>query len=170
MKKIFLVLSVFVLGLFSTSCGPEREQSGNMQEKAVIVSMLYSPSEHHTTIEPTMAKVGGKYGGMGIGYSGESGMRVGKNMQITESTIPEQFGVVFQCQHGTFTIQGPGNDGGKFTKYKILYDKLYGHIGDTVNVIYNEIYNVTYEKQNGKKVETNRTLVDLHFVDAQLLK
>ena len=162
-----LIGAAVLFGL--TSCGPTKEYSGDMNEKAIIISMIYSPSVHETKIEPTMAKMGGKYGGLGIGYSGEQGMRIGKNMQITESTIPEQFGVVFQCQHGTFTIQGPGVIEGQVSKYKVLYDKLNGHRGDTVNVIYQEIYNVTYKKQDGKKVEDKRVLVDLHFIDAQLL-
>lgn len=175
MKKLFLVISVFVMGMFLMSCGPTREHSENLSEKATIVSMIYSPSEHHTDIEPTMMKgygygYSGKYGGAGIGYSGKVGTRIGKHYQITETTVPEQFGVVFQCQHGTFTIQGPGVKDGQISKYKVLYDKLNNHINDTVNVIYQEIYDVTYEKQNGKQVETKRVLVDLDFIDAQLLK
>lgn len=172
MKRVLLVLSVFVLGLFLTSCGPERERSGNLHEKAVIVSMIYSPSIHETKLTSTAMGVGGKYGGMGVDYNGNEGMRVGKHMQITSTTVPEQYGVVFQCQHGTFTIQGPGtiNDN-TISKHKILYDKLNGHIRDTVDVIYKEIYDVTYDKdKSGKKVEISRVLVDLDFIDAQLLK
>ncbi len=173
MKKIFLVLSVFVLGFFLTSCGPEREQSANMYEKAVIVNMIYTPSKHDVHLGTTMmGDMNNPLGG--VDMNGDKGIVIGKmngqTVQVSESTIPEKFGVVFQCQHGTFTIQGDGTKNNQVSKYKILYDKLNGHIGDTVNVIYQEIYEVTYEKKNDKKVETKRVLVDLDFIDAQLIK
>ena len=173
MKKVLVVLSIIALGFLASSCGTQREKSGNLHEKAIIVSMIYSPSIHETHLASTAMKVGGKHGGLGVDYNGNEGMRIGKHMQITSTTVPEQFGVVFQCQHGTFTIQGPGivNDN-TISKHKILYDKLNGHIRDTVDVIYQEIYDVTYDKDKttGKQVETSRVLVDMDFIDAQLLK
>lgn len=167
MKKVFLVISVFVMGMFLMSCGPTREHSNNMTEQATIISSIYSPSQHETHVGTTMMRdLNNPLGG--VDMNGDHGIVVGKvngqTVQISESTIPEKFGIVFQCQHGTFTIEGSAQ------KYKILYDKLKDHVKDTVNVIYQEIYDVTYEKQNGKQVETKRVLVDLDFIDAQLLK
>jgi hypothetical protein len=172
MKKLVLVLSVFMLGFFLISCGPTREQSGNLHEKAIIVNYIYSPSRHDTHIGTTMMNDFNNPLG-GIDMNGDRGIVIGKvagqTIQISSSTVPEQYGVVFQCQHGTFTVQGPNNEG-QVSKYKILHDKLMGHMNDTVDVIYQEVYDVTYEKnKEGQKVETNRVLVDLDFIDAQLV-
>lgn len=156
MKKLLVVLSIFVLGFFLTSCGPEVEKSGNLQEQAVIVNMIYTPSKHEMHLGKTMMNDYNNPLG-GVDMNGNKGIVIGEmngeTVQISESTIPEKYGVVFQCQHGTFTIQGDNREG-EISKYKVLYDKLGGHIGDTVNVIYQEVYHVYYEKNDdGKKVE-----------------
>lgn len=173
MKKILITLSALIIGAFLTSCGPEREYSQNLSERAVIVNTIYNPSVHETHLGTTMMKDYNNPLG-GVDMNGNKGIVIGKvngqHIQISESTIPEQYGIVFQCQHGTFTIQGK-NENNTTSKYKVLYDKLRNHVNDTVNIIYKEIYNVTYEKnKEGVKVETKRVLVDLDFIDAQLIK
>jgi hypothetical protein len=169
-KKILIILSIFTLGFFLISCGPVMEKSGNLHEKAIIVNMIYTPSRHDIYLGKTIMKDYNNPLG-GIDINGNKGIIIGEDMQISTSTIPEKYGVVFQCQHGTFTIQGDNKEG-EISKYKILYDKLWGHVGDTVNVIYQEIYHVYYKKnkETGKKEETKRVLVDLDFIDAQLIK
>ena len=173
MKKLVLVLSVFVLGFFLTSCGPVREQSGDLREKGVVVNLIYTPSKHEMHLGKTMMNDYNNPLG-GVDMQGNKGIVVGningETVQISSSTIPEKYGVVFQCEHGrTFCIQGDNNEG-DVSKYKILYDKLNGHVNDSVYITYQEVYEVTYEKNDaGKKVETKRVLVDLDFIDAQLM-
>ncbi len=176
MKKVLAVLSVLVLGFFLTSCDPVREQSGDLREKGVVVNLIYTPSKHEMHLGKTMMSMMSDYNNPlgGVDVNGDRGIVVGningETVQISESTVPEKYGVVFQCEHGrTFCIQGDNNEG-DVSKYKILYDKLNGHVNDSVYITYQEIYDVTYEKNDdGKKVETKRVLVDLDFIDAQLM-
>jgi hypothetical protein len=159
MKKIITLVSI--IALFS-SCEDVREESSNvMNERAVVVTTLYSPSEHHTDITPTAFDHGIL---VGTDYNGNQGIRLSKNLQITSTTIPEKYGVVFQCQHGTFTIEGSDQ------KYRILSQKLIRSVGDTVNILYKEQYSVTYEKKDGLTREIRRVLRKLDFVDAQITK
>ena len=159
MKKIITLLSIVA---FLSSCEDVREESSNvMNEKATVVTLIYSPSEHHTDITPTAFSHGDL---VGTDYNGNSGIRLSKNLQITSTTIPEKYGVVFQCQHGTITVEGSDQ------KYRILSQKLQGSIGDTVSILYKEQYSVTYEKKDGLTREIRRVLRKLDFVDAQLTK
>lgn len=162
-NKIFL----FGTALALMSCdNVKTEYSNQLQEKAVIVTLIYSPSEHKTEITQTA------YDGLGTGFvqtgtdfNGNTGVKINSTHQITSTTIPERFGVVFQCQHGTFTIEGTEQ------KYKVLYNKLLREQGDTVNILYKEEYAVKYGKKEGsdKEVELSRTLNKLDFIDAQII-
>lgn len=165
MKKL---LSILVLVTILSSCTDIRtEYSEIIHEKAIVVTLIYSPSEHHTELTHTaFPTMGDDEGMIGTDYNGNTGFRVNKNLQITSTTIPEKYGVVFQCQHGTFTIEGSEQ------KHEILYSKLLNNTRDTVEVLYKEQYTVTYEenKQTGKKEEVSRVLSDLDFIDAQVIK
>lgn len=155
MKIKHLLLALPVLFM---SCQDVRvESSETLKEKAVIVTLIHSPSEHKTELTQTAFKTGV----MGTDYNGNSGIHIGKGLQITSTTIPEKFGVAFQCQHGTFTIEGSD------TKHQVLYNKLLKNVGDTVNVLYKEEYLVTYEEKDGKKQVISRVLNRLDFIDAQ---
>lgn len=166
MKKLFLIS---IVSLFLFSCNDTKlEKSETLHEKAVIVNVLYSPSQHNTEITRTAYHdpMGQDFGGIsyGVDYNGNSGIKVGKNMQITSTTIPEKYGVVFQCEHGTFSIDGSN------PKYKILYDKLNRNVGDTVDVLYQEEYLLTFETKNDVRTQVSRVLNRLDFIDAQLIK
>ena len=160
MKNVLFILIGLIF--LTSSCNTKRVESGVLHEKAVIITAIYSPSEHHTSLGTTMMKDYNNPIG-GVDMNGNHGVVIGKmhgqTVQISESTIPEKYGIVFQCQHGTFTIEGSEQ------KHKILYDKLRGNINDTVDVLYKEIYQVT--TKDDKEVE--RKLVDLDFIDAQKL-
>lgn len=166
MKNSILIVCSLVL---LNSCSDVRtETSTLLHEDAVVVTTIYSPSQHNTEITRTAYDHGSgdDYIQTGTDYNGNTGIKIGENVQITHTTVPEKYGVVFQCSHGTFSIEGSE------TKHKILYDKLNRSIGDTVDVMYKEMYNVTYEKPEGSKVavETKRELYKLDFIDAQIKK
>lgn len=180
MKKSLFIL--VIISLFISCQDIRTETSEVMHEKAVVVTSIYSPSEHKVEIKRTaydnfnalsgtdgvldedddiLLNVGIK---TGVDFDGNEGIKVSKNHQITSTTIPEKFGIVFQCNHSTFSIEGSEQ------KHRILYNKLMRNINDTVDVIYKEVYTVTYEDKDGKKVETSRVLTKFDFIDAQLLK
>lgn len=162
MKKLILALPLIAL----FSCTDVRTESSELlHEKAVIVTMIYSPSEHKTEITKTASKSFNS-DMTGTDWNGNEGVRISKNHQITTTVIPEKYGVVFQCQHGTFTIEGSEQ------KHQVLYHKLYNSIRDTVDILYKEQYLVTYEedKATKKSVETKRVLNKLDFIDAQIIK
>jgi hypothetical protein len=155
-RSKFLVLGL-ILSL--TSCADtEIETTPILREKAVVVTTLYTPSEHRTEIRRTMVDHGGF---TGTDYNGNTGVKLGRNHQLTTTTIPERFGVAFQCEHGTFTVEG------KETKHRVLHDKLIASIGDTVTILYQEHYIRTYEKVNGIRKLVKRELYDMDFLDAQ---
>lgn len=155
-RSKFLALGL-ILSL--TSCADtEIETTPILKEKAVVVTTLFTPSEHNTEVTRTMYDHGGF---TGTDYNGNTGIKVGKNYQVTTTTIPEKFGVAFQCAHGTFTVEG------EETKHRVLHDKLASSIGDTVTILYREHYTRTYEKVNGVRKLVKRELYDMDFLDAQ---
>lgn len=153
---------LIALVLFSCS-NTKTEYSPILHEQAVVVALIYSPSEHHTNLGTTMMDDFNNPMG-GVDMNGNHGIKIGGGMQISESNIPEKYGVAFQCQHGTFTVEGSE------VKHKVLYNKL--HVKDTVDVMYKEEYRVTYKKNDktGQKEVVNRVLNDLDFIDAQIVK
>jgi len=168
MKNLFNLIALFLL----TSCvDQEVETSGTLTEKAMVVTLIHSPSEHKTEITRTMHTHSSLLdeedndllgiASTGVDYEGNSGIKISKNHQLTTTTIPEKFGVAFQCSHGTFTIEGSE------TKHKVLYDKLYRNVGDTVTILYKEEYLLTYETENKVRKLVKRELRRLDFIDAQ---
>ena len=151
MKKMLSVFAIASIALLSSCNDTEIQSSGVLKEKAVVVTLIHSPSEHHTNVTQTAFDQGGL---MGTDYNG-------KDLQITTTTIPEKFGVAFQCEHGTFTVEGSE------TKHKVLYDKFYREVGDTVTILYKEEYLLTYETKNKERVLVKKELRRLDFVDAQ---
>ena len=155
-RSKFLVLGLI---LTLTSCADtETETTPILKEKAVVVTLLFSPSEHRTEITRTMYDHGSL---SGTDYNGNTGVRIGKNHQLTTTTVQERFGVAFQCAHGTFTVEG------EETKHRVLHDKLAASVGDTVTILYQEHYTRTYEKINGVRKLVKRELYDMDFIDAQ---
>lgn len=165
------ILTLIALSfIFLVSCNNTKtEYSPVLHEKCVIISLIYSPSEHHTQLTNTMMD---DFNSplTGVDINGNKGVKIGKmngrSVQITSTTIPERYGVVFQCQHGTFIVEGEKE------KHKILYQKLYNNVHDTVDVLYKEVYTVTYDDKNKDGVDevVSRVLTDFDFIDAQLIK
>jgi len=161
MKKTLLILAIATMLFGCTDI--RTEYSDVIHERATVVTLIYSPSEHKTELKQTLYHQDGI---VGTDIDGNQGLRVGKDFQVTSTTIPEKFGVAFQCQHGTFTIEGSD------TKHRVLSNKMANSIRDTVEILYREVYRVTYEKdeKTGQKKETHRVLSDLDFIDAQIIK
>ena len=131
-KLIPLVLLVFIFG-----CDfPERVSSEMLTEDGTVVDTIHLAHHSDVNFGPT------------INMNGDLGMA------MTSTSIPEQWGVVFRCQHGKFAIQGSRD------KYKELWNRLDN--GDKVIIKYKEVYNVW--KESGKK-----EFVSLDFISADKL-
>ena len=127
MKNLFFILvTIALVGCKDT----EVLTTGILKEKAVVVTLIYSPSEHNTELTQTAFHNGSM---MGTDYQGNQGIKVGNGMQLTTTEIPAKYGAAFQCEHGTFTVEGSE------TKHRVLYDKLSREVGDTVTILYKEI-------------------------------
>lgn len=151
MKNLLLLSSMIIL-LFGCSSNTKTEYSEVLHEKAVVVTLIFSPSEHRTNITNTA------FGNddddiLGTDWNGNMGLKISKNYQLTSTTIPEKYGVVFQCQHGTFTVEGSQQ------KHNVLYKKLQGNVKDTVDILYKEEYLVTYDENDKTKVLTGNWLI-----------
>lgn len=154
MRNVTTVLLCGVVLLLLVGCQENRrEYSETIHEDAAIAEIVYTPSRHDSKIDLTLIRTGP----MGIGYSGNFGIRIGGGLQINDVTVQEKFAIVFKCQHGQFIVQN-----------KEIYDKLKDHKGKTVDVTYREIYRTTYDTKNGKKQVTKRTLTGYDFLDATL--
>jgi len=95
--KIMRNLSLILIGLvFFTSCNTKRIESGVLHEKSVVITSIYSPSEHHTSIGTTMMNdINNPIGG--VDMNGNHGVIVGKmngqTVQISESNSELSFNV-----------------------------------------------------------------------------
>ena len=151
------------VGLLAGACKDVRtEKSAVLHEDAVVAARIYTPSTHDTQIGfKAFNMVGSGAGSLSMDYDGNMGVGIGNGLQISSVTVPENYGVLFQCQHGNFTSQGPD------ARHQILYQQL--HDGQKVDVLYQEIYQATYDDTNddGKKELLERVLVDFDFLDAQ---
>ena len=90
-------------------------------------------------------------------------MTTGGDLAITSTSvnIPEMWGVVFRCKHeNKFPIQGSDE------KYKKLWERL--DEGDSVTIMYREIYKTKYDRKTDKEI--SKELVDYDFIDAEKIK
>jgi hypothetical protein len=155
MKQLFLILATIA---FVGCKDTEMLTTDILKEKAIVVTLIHSPSEHNTELTQTAIHNGDL---MGTDFNGNQGIKVGNNLQVTTTTIPEKFGVAFQCEHGTFTVEGDR------LKDKVLYEKLYREVGDTVIILYKENYTLTYETKDKERKLISKVLTSLDFIDAQ---
>jgi hypothetical protein len=132
-KHVFLFFALFLV-----SCGPtynQRSQSDTLHEPATVTETCYSPGFHHIDIDTSVDGDG--------------------NITITpvSCSVPEQYAVVFRCQHGKFVI-----------REKRIWEKCARD--DEVDITYQELYNDTYDRQTKKMVK--REVYDYHFIDANV--
>jgi hypothetical protein len=153
MKKIIASLgAVAALTLSNLGCQYEtKECSDVLHEDATVIARIHTPAKHEKKTCLTAMNLGA----MGRDYEGNMGIRIGSGLQISSSTIPERYGVLFQCEHGNFTTQGSEE------KHKNLYERL--KTNDLVDVTYKEVYNTIKDGTN----IISRVLNDYWFLDAQ---
>jgi len=156
-KGMMFLLALVVFAV--CGCGPrkERVESELLKEQAVVVTTIFTPSRHDIGLGFTVLGEG-EAGELGMDFNGNVGIGIGDGVQISKSTIPEKYGVVFRCQHGEFV-----------NERKMMYERFRNLAGARVEISYREIYEVTYDKgEDGKEKEVKRDLVDLDFIDAVL--
>lgn len=161
MRKLTLFTGLILLITMIGCNNTKREYSEVLHEDAIVVALIYSPSEHKISLEDNTYD----YDNRTVTQSGDkTKIRISDGVSVTSSTIPERFGVAFQCQHGTFTIEGTEQ------KHKVLYNKLINNLHDTVDVLYKQEYLVTYDDKNDDGVDevVTKVLDDLDFIDAQI--
>lgn len=130
-----------------------KEYSEVKHEDAQVVDVVYAPERHGSDIAPSVGMTSG--GDLAMGITSVS------------VDIPEEYAVVFKCQHGKFIEKRKGKD---------LWKRL--QEGQEVDVSYREIYDSSYEaegnfwdafvqtpKPNAKKISKN--FVKYDFIDAQ---
>lgn len=134
------------------------EESSVLHEDATVTEKIYSPSRHDPELGFTAVKMGNSFG---VDYGGNFGLSIGGGLQISSSEVPENYGVVFRCKHGSFTSQGSDD------RHKNLYNKL--ETNQLADVTYKEIYRATYEDiENSRNHKlTSRVLTGFDFLDAQ---
>ena len=119
------------------------EVSGILHEDAKVVQAIYSPRRH------------------GIGVSPQ----IDSGPQVTSIDVPENYAIVFECQHGKFVSEGINQ------RHKDLWSRL--KEGQEVDITYKETYKATYKatyddiNNDGKKDLVERVLIGFDFLDAQ---
>ncbi|HLD55008.1 MAG TPA: hypothetical protein VJB35_01985 [Candidatus Nanoarchaeia archaeon] len=150
------IILVGAIGL--TGCKEIKTEVSNvLHEDAIVITKIYTPSRHDTDIElkaMNLMEEEEGFGSVSMDYDGDFGIGIGNGLQISSSEVPEKYGVVFKCQHGTFTSQGSDE------RHKELYRKLQDNQG--VDVTYKEIYRTTYDKND----LVERVLTGFDFLDA----
>jgi len=143
----FLVtLAIFA---FSSCSDVRKEYSPILAEQATVMNAVYTPRKHDTNVGVTIWS--DDSGILGIDHSGNFGINLG-GVTVSESTVREKFAIVFKCQHGQFVITR-----------KSTYEKLKDKVGDTVTVLYREVYRTTYKDKKAVK----RVLVDYDFLETK---
>jgi|SRR3989344_2101484 len=136
-------------------------QSPVLHEDAYVADTVYTPSRHDLGLGLTVLPVGDSFG---VDFSGNMGLRLGNNVQISSSRVPEKWAVVFKCKHGGFISQGSDE------RHKNLYQKFASNsLPQSVNITYREIYRDLFRDINkdGTNELASRTLTKYDFLDAQ---
>lgn len=155
MRSRLFALALFCMCMLVGCKEVRNEASPVLHENAVVLQTVFTPSEHHVGLgfrafdDPL---------GMGsYDWGGNHGIPITDDLQVSHSSVPEKYAVVFQCQHGQFIIER-----------KEIYQRFQNLTGSTADVTYREIYRATYEKENGEKHLVDRVLVDFDFLNAVL--
>lgn len=137
MKKwIFLVCLLAIISIVA-GCREKRE-SGVLHESATVRELIFTPEQHGS--------------GIGVGYNtGKGGGGVVSPIVID---VKATYGVLFQCRHGNFVVQGDDE----------FHENLWKRMrkGERVIVSYKETYWVSSDY--GKETRTHD---DYHFIDAK---
>lgn len=85
MRRILMLAALFLVG-----CGPELEYGPAMTEPGKVSKLVFMPSGHGSDVA--------------VGFN----MGKGGGMTVTPINvdIPARYGIVFECTHGSFAIEG----------------------------------------------------------------
>lgn len=160
-----LIVSVLTFSMTLTGCKEVKiEKSEVLHEEAKVITAIHTPSRHDVNLGTKMMDDEFSIGGA-TDWQGRKGIAVG-DVVISHTEVPENFGVLFQCQHGSFTSQGSD------PRHKALYNKFQNWDGKMADVTYQEMYRVTYDDpdKDGKKEKINKVLIGFDFLDADPIK
>lgn len=100
MKKILKIFVCFSLLVLFGCKEVKKKKSEVLHEEAKVITAIYTPSRHDINISKKM--MDNPFGIGATDWQGRDGLAVG-DIVISHSEVPENFGVLFQCQHGSFT-------------------------------------------------------------------
>lgn len=147
--KWFIVL---LLGVFLAGCEKIKEEATESYfEQAKVLQTIFTPPTHQnatrTNIEPRIKYdfLAGKFKTVWVPIS--------KDVLVE---VPARYGIVFECQHGKFVVEGTAE------KHKNLWGRM--KEDEKVIVEYREIYRNTYNS-DGQKIKSE--LIKLDFIDAK---
>lgn len=120
MKRLFAI-SACLLALLG--CGPELEYSTPMTEVGRVSKLIFVPSGHGSDVA------------IGISSKGDPAV------VPVDIDIPARYGIVFECDHGSFAIEGE--------KWADLWKSL--KEGDEVLIQYREVYEVDLTKPKSER-------------------
>lgn len=128
-KRETVMIAALLAIMLAVSCKHRALEFGPVEfESGRVIAMTYVPAGH----------------GTGIGYAMPVG-RGGGGIAVTSVTIPERYGIVFSCQHGSFAVDDT----------KALFSTLQQGMPVTIS------YRVVYETVEGQRIP-----VDLDFITA----
>lgn len=120
----------FIAGLLMAAilipgCGPDLEYSEPKTEPGRVAKLIFVPSGHGDDVAV----------GVNTGKGG------GVTVTPVSIDIPQRYGIVFECQHGTFAVEGD--------KWVGLWKSL--KEGQEVTIQYREVYEVDLAKPKSER-------------------
>jgi len=140
-----LIAAVSTLSLLSGCEHTVEEYSDVLHEDARVIQPIYIPSQHGS--------------GSTISFHSDGEGNLNPGLGVTSIDINEKYGVVFECKHGNFVVEGEGD------KYKKLWKRM--RKDETVDITYKEVYQIRYTTENGQRKVLEKRLKDYWFIDAQ---
>jgi len=126
------LLSVACLVLLAACEREVTQYTHPKAESAIVVELAFVPAGH----------------GSGVGIT------TGGQLAVSAVDIPARYAIVFQCEHGTFAIQG--------AQHVPLWKRL--HKGQRVAVQYREVQRCT--QRDGEILQETCRTVDMDFLAA----
>jgi hypothetical protein len=174
-KDVLPYIAAGVMAISTVGCDETKTvKSQVLHEDGRVLALIYTPSRHDVQIrdrdgldsdyqsaDNTLDTKLGQNNYYGNNANKQTEFNAG-DKHVTISEVPEKFGAVFQCTHGSFTITGSAE------KYRALYDKL--HENQPVDITYQEIYRETWSDKNENDIrdegEVTRVITGYDFLDA----
>jgi hypothetical protein len=123
MKRLLILIALLAL---VSGCGPELEYSTPKTEPGKVSKLIFVPSGHGSDVA--------------VGFN--TGKDGGMTLTPIDLDIPARYGIVFECPHGSFAVEG--------SKWVGLWKSL--KEGQEVTIEYREVYEVDLTKpKSGRK-------------------